>query len=162
MSASSACTRLPRAFQRALGQSRRRVSDVTAPRAACKLSGVGSCVPPSVLTNDDLAQIVETSDDWISARTGIRRRHVLSKSENLTDYAIESARKALEMSGTAPNEVDMVLLATSSPDDIFGSATQVQYSAHTYVSFPCRALPPRNCDHAKQLCVWSWQHIAWI
>ena len=78
-----------------------------------------------MLSNDDLAHIVETNDEWISARTGIKRRHVLSQGEHLIDYAIESARKALEMSGTAASEVDMVLLATSSPDDIFGSATQV-------------------------------------
>ena len=93
---------------------------------ACKLSGVGCSVPSTVLTNDDLSNIVETNDEWITTRTGIRRRHVLAQGETITDNATASARKALEMAGVQGSDVDMVILATSSPDDVFGSATQVQ------------------------------------
>ena len=58
-------------------------------------------------------------------RTGIRQRHILGRDENLSDHAAKSAQLALEMAGVAPEDVDMILLATSSPDDLFGSACQV-------------------------------------
>lgn len=58
-------------------------------------------------------------------RTGIRQRHILGRNENLSDHAAKSAQLALEMAGVAPEDVDMILLATSSPDDLFGSACQV-------------------------------------
>ena len=58
-------------------------------------------------------------------RTGIRQRHILGRNENLSDHAAKSAQLALEMAGVAPEDVDMILMATSSPDDLFGSACQV-------------------------------------
>ena len=129
MSGSGARCQLPRAFQRALCRPARRHC-LTWARAststACRLAGVGSSVPKTVLTNDDLESIVETNDDWIASRTGIRRRHVLADGECITDHAVASAKLALEMAGVSGQDVDMVLLATSSPDDVFGSATQVR------------------------------------
>lgn len=93
---------------------------------SCKLVGVGSSAPSTILTNDDLATYLDTNDEWISTRTGIRRRHVLSQGESITDHAISSARSALDMAGIDAKDVDMIIMSTSSPDDLFGSATQVQ------------------------------------
>lgn len=93
--------------------------------SGCRLVGVGSSVPASVLTNADLEQLVETNDEWIASRTGIRERHILAEGELLADHAAIAAQRAMEMAGVSPEEIDLVLLATSSPDDIFGSACQV-------------------------------------
>ena len=101
---------------------------------ACRLAGVGSSVPNTSLTNDDLSAFVETSDEWIAARTGIRKRHVVAKGENITQHAAASAKAAMEMAGLSGADVDMVIMATSSPDDVFGSATQVR---RTVTATPC-------------------------
>ncbi|KAK4362752.1 hypothetical protein RND71_017993 [Anisodus tanguticus] len=87
----------------------------------CKLIGCGSAVPALKVSNDDLAKVVDTNDEWISVRTGIRNRK-----ENLTDLAAEAARKALEMAEVDPNDVDLILLCSSTPEDLFGSAPQIQ------------------------------------
>lgn len=92
----------------------------------CKLVGCGSAVPALKVSNDDLAKIVDTNDEWISVRTGIRNRRVLSGKDNLTDLAAEAARKALEMAEVDPNDVDLILLCSSTPEDLFGSAPQIQ------------------------------------
>ncbi|GMH45208.1 hypothetical protein BSKO_13165 [Bryopsis sp. KO-2023] len=94
--------------------------------AGCKLLGVGSSVPETVLTNADLERIVETSDEWITRRTGIRQRHVLSDGELLADHATTASERALEMAGVSAEDLDLIIMGTSSPDDIFGSACQVQ------------------------------------
>lgn len=91
-----------------------------------RLAGCGSSVPARFLTNEDLAQLVDTNDEWITSRTGIKKRHILSEGETLGGHAAAAARRALEMAGVRPEDVDLVVLATSSPDDIFGSATTVQ------------------------------------
>eukprot|EP00887_Chlorella_sp_A99_P007979 scaffold12.g7979.t1 len=95
-------------------------------RQGVRLAGCGSAVPRRILTNQDLEKLVETSDEWITTRTGIKQRHVLSEGESLAALAIEASRQALDMAGVAPEELDMVLMATSSPDDLFGSAPLVQ------------------------------------
>ncbi|XP_077235459.1 beta-ketoacyl-[acyl-carrier-protein] synthase III A, chloroplastic-like isoform X2 [Tasmannia lanceolata] len=92
----------------------------------CKLVGCGSALPKLLVSNDDLAQIVETSDEWISVRTGIRNRRILSGNETLTGLAIEASRKALQMAQVEADDVDLIVMCTSTPDDIFGSAPQVQ------------------------------------
>ncbi|XP_058103083.1 beta-ketoacyl-[acyl-carrier-protein] synthase III A, chloroplastic [Magnolia sinica] len=92
----------------------------------CKLVGCGSALPKLLISNDDLAQIVETSDEWISVRTGIRNRRILSGDETLTGLAIEASRKALNMAQVEPDDVDLILMCTSTPDDLFGSGPQVQ------------------------------------
>ncbi|XP_060179431.1 beta-ketoacyl-[acyl-carrier-protein] synthase III B, chloroplastic-like isoform X2 [Lycium barbarum] len=92
----------------------------------CKLVGCGSAVPSLKVSNNDLAKIVDTSDEWISVRTGIRNRRVLSGKENLTDLAVEAARKALEMAEVNPKDVDLILMCSSTGDDLFGSAPLVQ------------------------------------
>jgi len=93
--------------------------------AGARIAGVGMAVPQQFLTNDDLAELIETNDEWIRSRTGIGKRHVISGDETLTSLAADAARQALEMAGVDAADVDLVLLATSSPDDVFGSACTV-------------------------------------
>ncbi len=88
--------------------------------------GVGSATPKTILTNDDLAKFVDTNDEWISSRTGIKSRHVLGEGETLSQLAQEAGNRALEMAGVSADEIDLILYATSSPDDLFGGACQVR------------------------------------
>ena len=81
-----------------------------------KIIGSGSAVPDKVVTNDDLAQIVDTSDAWISERTGIRTRHFIEKDENASDLAILAAKRALAASGIAPEQIGAVVVATITGD----------------------------------------------
>ena len=94
--------------------------------AGAKIAGVGMSLPEQFLTNDDLASLVETNDEWIKTRTGIGKRHVISGDESLTSLAAAASRDALEMAGVSPEDVDLIILATSSPDDLFGSACTLQ------------------------------------
>nr|UQT18325.1 ketoacyl-ACP synthase III [Pelargonium x hortorum] len=92
----------------------------------CKLVGCGSATPTLQISNDDLAKYVETNDEWISVRTGIRNRRVLTGKDSLTSLAAEAARKALDMAQVDPDDLDLVLMCTSTPEDLFGSAPQIQ------------------------------------
>ncbi|XP_022854004.1 3-oxoacyl-[acyl-carrier-protein] synthase 3 A, chloroplastic-like [Olea europaea var. sylvestris] len=103
-------------------------SESTVPRLVskgCKLVGCGSAVPGLQISNDDLAKIVDTSDEWISVRTGIRNRRVLSGKDSLVGLAAEAAKKALQMAEVDADDVDLVLMCTSTPEDLFGSAPQI-------------------------------------
>ncbi|PPT08526.1 3-oxoacyl-[acyl-carrier-protein] synthase KASIII [Geitlerinema sp. FC II] len=91
------------------------------------ITGSGGSTPNTRLDNDTLSQIVETSDEWISTRTGIRQRRLASPEMSLSELAAAAAQEALEMAGLSPSEVDLVVLATSTPDDLFGSASRVQH-----------------------------------
>lgn len=106
-----------------------------------RLSGSGSSVPSKFLTNSDLERLVETSDEWITTRTGIKKRHILGEGETLTEHASIASLKALEMAGVDPADVDLIILATSSPDDLFGSAcsVQAQIGAKNAVAFDLTA-----------------------
>ncbi|HEY9668101.1 MAG TPA: beta-ketoacyl-ACP synthase III [Coleofasciculaceae cyanobacterium] len=90
------------------------------------LTGTGSAVPSSYLDNHQLCQVLVTSDEWIKTRTGIGRRHLLPPDESLTTLATQAAQKAIANAGLAPEQIDLILLATSTPDDLFGSASQIQ------------------------------------
>ncbi|XP_021770023.1 3-oxoacyl-[acyl-carrier-protein] synthase III, chloroplastic-like [Chenopodium quinoa] len=92
----------------------------------CKLVGCGSAVPKLQISNDDLSKFVETSDEWISTRTGIRKRRVLSGDDSMVGLAAEAARNALQMANVGPDDIDLILMCTSTPEDLFGSAPQVQ------------------------------------
>lgn len=95
--------------------------------ARSRIIGCGSYLPERVLSNDELAVRIETSDDWIVTRTGIRRRHVAADGEFTSDLGAEAARRALAHAGVAADDVDLIVLATSTPDDTFpATATQVQ------------------------------------
>ena len=93
-----------------------------------KITALGTYVPPDVLTNKDLEKIVETSDQWIMERTGIRERHVLAKGLGLSDMCAEAAKKCLAMRGIGPNELEVILVGTNTPDMIFpATACLVQH-----------------------------------
>ncbi|CAI7791699.1 unnamed protein product, partial [Closterium sp. NIES-53] len=96
------------------------------PGRGSRIIGTGSAVPEKIVSNDFLASLMETSDEWIATRTGIRNRHVLSENESMTGLATEASRKALEMAGVDPADVDLIIFCTSTPDDIFGGGCLVQ------------------------------------
>jgi 3-oxoacyl-[acyl-carrier-protein] synthase-3 len=99
---------------------------MTAPYRAV-VRGSGAYLPERVVTNAELAQRVATSDQWIIERTGIRRRHVAREGELTSHLALESARRALAAAGLAPAAVDLIVLATTTPDSTFpATATRVQ------------------------------------
>ncbi len=89
--------------------------------------GSGSAKLETVLTNEQMTEVVDTSDDWIASRTGIRQRHIANASDSICSLGGEAARQAIAQSGVSPTDVDLILLATSTPDDLFGSACQIQH-----------------------------------
>ncbi len=90
------------------------------------ITGSGSAVPATSLHNQILTELVETSDEWITTRTGIRQRRLALPSESLSGLATAASSQAIAASGIKPEDLDLILLATSTPDDLFGSACQVQ------------------------------------
>ncbi len=89
--------------------------------------GVGSHLPARILSNAELAEQVDTSDEWIVQRTGIRQRHIAAEGETTSDLAFHAAEKALAHAGVAAADIDLIILATSTPDRTFpASATAVQ------------------------------------
>jgi 3-oxoacyl-[acyl-carrier-protein] synthase-3 len=87
--------------------------------APVTITGLGCHVPEKVMTNDDLARLVDTNDEWIVTRTGIRERHIAAEDEALTDVALPAAREALEKAGLAAADVDLLIVATVTPDMAF-------------------------------------------
>jgi len=94
--------------------------------AGGQIVGIGGVAPAGVVTNHDLEALVETNDEWITTRTGIKERHVIAEGESMTELTAQAARQALEMAGVSAEELDMVLMCTSTPDDLFGGACKVQ------------------------------------
>ena len=93
-----------------------------------KILGTGSYLPANRISNDDLAQKVDTSDEWITTRTGIKFRHIADENEKTSDLAAESARRALAAAGISADEIDLIIVATATPDMQFPStATIVQH-----------------------------------
>jgi 3-oxoacyl-[acyl-carrier-protein] synthase-3 len=88
--------------------------------------GSGSAVPAASLDNEGMSRIVDTSDEWISTRTGIQKRYIASESESLAELSKRAAQQALDMAGVEVSAVDLIILATSTPDDLFGTASKVQ------------------------------------
>jgi 3-oxoacyl-[acyl-carrier-protein] synthase-3 len=86
-----------------------------------RIAGTGSYLPPTVWTNHDLAQRVETSDEWIVARTGIRKRHIADESQTTSDLALPASRAAIEAAGIAAGDIDLIIVATTTPDMVFPS-----------------------------------------
>ncbi len=82
-----------------------------------KIIGTGSCLPQTVVTNDDLSKIMDTSDEWISSRTGIRERHLV-KEETTTSMSVEAARRAMENAGVTAQEIDLIIVGTLSADHV--------------------------------------------
>ncbi|MET0548982.1 MAG: beta-ketoacyl-ACP synthase III [Xanthomonas sp.] len=90
-------------------------------RIYSRIAGTGSYLPEKVLTNDDLAQMVDTSDEWIRSRTGIRERHIAAPGQTAGDLGYEAALKAIEAAGIDVGELDMIVVGTTTPDLIFPS-----------------------------------------
>ena len=85
------------------------------------ITGTGSYLPEKIVTNRDLEKTVETSDEWIFTRTGIRQRHVAADDENTSDLALAASRKALEAAGITPHDIDLIIVATTTADMVFPS-----------------------------------------
>jgi 3-oxoacyl-[acyl-carrier-protein] synthase-3 len=88
-------------------------------RIAAKITGVAGYVPPRVMTNEDFTKIIETNDQWIRERTGIRERHVADPGVATSHLATEAAKKVLEQTGTDPEEIEMIVVASVTPDMFF-------------------------------------------
>ena len=91
-------------------------------------TGSGSAAPVGELTNDDLSKIVDTNDEWIASRTGIKTRQIAAPQESLCELATAAGKAAIADAGITAAEIDLIILATSTPDDLFGSASKIQYS----------------------------------
>jgi 3-oxoacyl-[acyl-carrier-protein] synthase-3 len=91
----------------------------TKPRRTVSIIGTGSYVPEKILTNADLSKMVDTSDEWITTRTGIKERRIAAKDEHTSDMATKAALAAIEQAGITPAEIDLILLATATPDMLF-------------------------------------------
>ena len=85
----------------------------------CRIAGTGRYVPERILSNKDLEDMVDTSDEWIIQRTGIRERHIAAENESTSDLALQAAQSAMEEAGLDPLDLDAVILATLTPDAIF-------------------------------------------
>ena len=86
-----------------------------------RILGTGSFLPPRIVTNDEFAARLDTSDAWIRERTGIAQRHIADESQTSSDLALEASRRALQAAGVAASEIDLIVLATSTPDFVFPS-----------------------------------------
>lgn len=106
-----------------------------------KIIGTGSCLPQTVVTNDDLSKIMDTSDEWISSRTGIRERH-LAKEETTTSMSVEAARRAMENAGVTAQEIDLIIVGTLSADHVTPACAcevQAAIGAQNAVAFDINA-----------------------
>jgi 3-oxoacyl-[acyl-carrier-protein] synthase-3 len=89
--------------------------------------GCGAYLPDRILTNDEIAKTLETSDDWISQRTGIKQRHIAAEGEMTSDLGVKAALAALDAAGQTPDDIDMIVCATATPDETFpATATRIQ------------------------------------
>lgn len=107
------------------------------------VTGVGSYLPEQIVTNDDLSRIVDTSDEWIIERTGIRQRHKARDDQPTSDLATEAARRALADAGRDPSEIDLIIVATTTPDMTFpatASIVQRKLGAPTCIAFDVQAV----------------------
>ncbi len=107
-----------------------------------RISGTGSVLPNKVLTNADLEQIVDTSDEWITERTGIKKRHIV-EDETTCDIAEIASRRAIEAAGIKPQDIDLIVVATTTPDRIFPSTAcllQDRLDIHGCAAFDVQAV----------------------
>ncbi len=92
-----------------------------------RISGTGSYLPSRILTNAELESMVDTSDDWIVARTGIKERHIAAENEFTSDLAVKAAQQAIASANISASDIDLIIVATTTPDKVFPSvATMVQ------------------------------------
>jgi len=86
-----------------------------------RIAGIGSYLPEKVVTNKDLEQMMDTSDEWIQERTGIKRRHVVAPDEYTSTIGVKAARRAMEEAGVGPEDIDLIVVGTCTPDKVFPS-----------------------------------------
>lgn len=86
-----------------------------------RIAGTGSYLPEKILTNDDISKFVDTSDEWIRERTGIRQRHIAAEGQTTSDLGVEAATRALKAAGVLASEIDLLIVGTTTPDIIFPS-----------------------------------------
>ena len=108
-----------------------------------RITGTGSYLPEKVLTNFDLEKIVDTTDQWIRDRTGIEKRHIALEGQTTVDLAERASRNAIESAGLKPQDIDLIILATTTPDRIFPSSAcilQSRLDIHGCAAFDIQAV----------------------
>jgi 3-oxoacyl-[acyl-carrier-protein] synthase III len=108
-----------------------------------RIIGTGGYLPAKVLSNADLERMVDTTDEWIHTRTGIRQRHIAADDENTSDLALQAGRRALDAAGLAPGELDLIIVATTTPDMVFPSTAcilQSKLGSRTCPAFDVQAV----------------------
>ncbi|WP_455206319.1 beta-ketoacyl-ACP synthase III [Kaarinaea lacus] len=108
-----------------------------------RIAGTGGFLPEKVLTNHDLEKMVETSDQWITERTGIKKRHVAGDNETTCDLAENAARRAIEAAGIKTSDIDLIIVATTTPDQVFPSTAcllQARLDIHGCPAFDIQAV----------------------
>jgi 3-oxoacyl-[acyl-carrier-protein] synthase-3 len=107
------------------------------------IRSVGAYLPARIMTNDELAKTVDTSDEWIQQRTGIKQRHIAAEGENTSDLAAAAGRRALEAAGLTPDDIDLIVLATTTPDMTFpatAAVVQQKLGMHHGAAFDIQAV----------------------
>jgi 3-oxoacyl-[acyl-carrier-protein] synthase-3 len=108
-----------------------------------RIIGTGGYLPKRIMTNHELEEMVDTSDQWIRERTGIEQRHIAADDETTVDLAEQASRRAIEAAGIDPQEIDLIVLATSTPDKIFPSSAcilQARLDIHGCPAFDIQAV----------------------
>ncbi|MEM8844783.1 MAG: beta-ketoacyl-ACP synthase III [Pseudomonadota bacterium] len=108
-----------------------------------KIIGTGSYLPEKILTNKDLEAMVDTSDEWIQERTGIRERHIAAEGETTSDLGVIAARRAMDMAEKKPEDIDLIIVATTTPDKVFPSTAcliQKRLDIHGCAAFDVQAV----------------------
>jgi len=108
-----------------------------------RITGTGGFLPEKVLTNHDLEEMVDTSDEWIVDRTGIRKRHIAADDETTCDLAEQAARRAMSAAGKDAHDIDLVIVATTTPDQVFPSTAcllQQRLGIHGCAAFDVQAV----------------------
>lgn len=108
-----------------------------------RIQGTGSYLPEKVLTNQDLESMVETTDQWIQERTGIKKRHIAAEGETTADLGVIAARRAMQMADKSPEDIDLIIVATTTPDKVFPSTAcliQKRLDIHGCPAFDVQAV----------------------
>ena len=108
-----------------------------------RIAGTGSYLPENIMTNEDMEKLVDTSDQWIRERTGIEQRHIARDDETCVDLAEKASRLAIEAAGIRPQDIDLIIFATSTPDKIFPSSAcilQARLDLHGCPAFDIQAV----------------------
>jgi 3-oxoacyl-[acyl-carrier-protein] synthase-3 len=121
------------------------------PKRTVSIIGTGSYLPARIMTNAELEKLVDTSDEWIRTRTGIRERRIAAENEYTSDMAVKAAQAAIEQAGITPDELDLIIVATVTPDMVFPStACCVQSASTSRLRVPVFYTPWRSRNNSSQ------------